>query len=183
MIKITKKTEKIPVYDIEVKDNHNFFANGLGVHNCENDEHTYVYDRTTDVLTCCVCGSETTAAGEMYSGWATDAVNGKYMYFVGGKYITGSTKIASEEATYFDKDGYAYDGTYTINGESCRFEKGNFVGCDTASVITAGSAGDNIDFILYSDGRLVFDGQGAMFDCTIISTSGDFSIILPTSVL
>lgn len=35
MIKITKKTEKIPVYDIEVEDNHNFFANGLCVHNCE----------------------------------------------------------------------------------------------------------------------------------------------------
>lgn len=35
MIKITKKTEKIPVYDIEVEDNHNFFANELCVHNCE----------------------------------------------------------------------------------------------------------------------------------------------------
>lgn len=35
MIKITKIKEKIPVYDIEVEDNHNFFANGLCAHNCE----------------------------------------------------------------------------------------------------------------------------------------------------
>ena len=35
MIEITKLKEKIPVYDIEVEDNHNFFANGLCVHNCE----------------------------------------------------------------------------------------------------------------------------------------------------
>lgn len=34
MIKITKKTEKIPVYDITVEKNHNFFANDVVVHNC-----------------------------------------------------------------------------------------------------------------------------------------------------
>lgn len=34
MIKITRKTGKIPVYDITVKKNHNFFANGIAVHNC-----------------------------------------------------------------------------------------------------------------------------------------------------
>jgi hypothetical protein len=34
MIKITKKTEKIPVYDITVEKNHNFFANDIAVHNC-----------------------------------------------------------------------------------------------------------------------------------------------------
>jgi ribonucleoside-diphosphate reductase alpha chain len=34
MIKITKKIGKIPVYDITVKKNHNFFANGIAVHNC-----------------------------------------------------------------------------------------------------------------------------------------------------
>ncbi len=34
MIKITKKIEKIPVYDITVEKNHNFFANGIAVHNC-----------------------------------------------------------------------------------------------------------------------------------------------------
>ena len=36
MLKIRKETRKIPVYDIEVEDNHNFFANGICVHNCES---------------------------------------------------------------------------------------------------------------------------------------------------
>ena len=36
MLKIRKENRKIPVYDIEVEDNHNFFANGICVHNCES---------------------------------------------------------------------------------------------------------------------------------------------------
>ena len=140
-----------------------------GVHYCDNDEHTYVYDRATDALTCSVCPYETTAAGEMYSGWATDAANGKYMYFASGKYVTGVIKIASVIATYFDADGYAYDGIYTIDGNACRFEKGLYVGCDTAKVITAGYDGGNVTFILYKDGELVLDGEGRVNDFTIPS--------------
>jgi len=34
MIKIRKLKKKIPVYDITVEDNHNFFANNILVHNC-----------------------------------------------------------------------------------------------------------------------------------------------------
>jgi len=34
--KITQRKEKIEVYDIKVKHNHNFFANGVLVHNCHN---------------------------------------------------------------------------------------------------------------------------------------------------
>lgn len=34
MIKIEKFETKIPVYDIRVKDNHNFYADGVLVHNC-----------------------------------------------------------------------------------------------------------------------------------------------------
>jgi ribonucleoside-diphosphate reductase alpha chain len=34
MLKITRKEEKIDVYDITVSDNHNFFANDILVHNC-----------------------------------------------------------------------------------------------------------------------------------------------------
>jgi len=34
--KIIKKRKKIDVYDIEVKDTHNFFANSVLVHNCHN---------------------------------------------------------------------------------------------------------------------------------------------------
>ena len=36
MLKIRRESRKIPVYDIEVEDNHNFFANGICVHNCES---------------------------------------------------------------------------------------------------------------------------------------------------
>lgn len=34
MLKIEHLEEEIPVYDITVKDNHNFYANGVLVHNC-----------------------------------------------------------------------------------------------------------------------------------------------------
>lgn len=34
MIKITKLTIKIPVYDITVEENHNFYANWILIHNC-----------------------------------------------------------------------------------------------------------------------------------------------------
>ena len=161
----------ITAYNIDTNGNRTVLDTyQKGVHYCDNDEHTYVYDRTTDALTCSVCPYETTAAGEMYSGWATDSETGKDMYFAGGKFVTGAVKIASEIAAYFDADGYAYDGVYTINGEECRFEKGLYVSCDTADVITAGSAGDKINFILYKDGKLVLDGEGRMSDYTISST-------------
>lgn len=35
MLEIIKINEKIPVYDVEIEGNHNFFANGLCAHNCE----------------------------------------------------------------------------------------------------------------------------------------------------
>lgn len=44
-LKITKMSAPLPVYDITVEDNHNFFANDILVHNCSEifqatDEHT-----------------------------------------------------------------------------------------------------------------------------------------------
>ena len=35
MIKIRKIKQKAPVYDITVKGNHNFYANNILVHNCQ----------------------------------------------------------------------------------------------------------------------------------------------------
>lgn len=40
MLKIKKIEKKISVYDMEVKDNHNFFANGILIRNCEIVQHT-----------------------------------------------------------------------------------------------------------------------------------------------
>ena len=60
MIKITKKTEKIPVYDIEVKDNHNFFANGLCVHNCEISLPSHSLDNFNNIpgeIGACILGN------------------------------------------------------------------------------------------------------------------------------
>lgn len=36
---------------------------------CQNDEHTYVHDRTTDELECSVCGYTENAAQTQYNGW------------------------------------------------------------------------------------------------------------------
>ena len=60
MIKITKKTEKIPVYDIEVKDNHNFFANSLCVHNCEISLPSHSLDNFNNIpgeIGACILGN------------------------------------------------------------------------------------------------------------------------------
>ena len=34
MLLIEELEEEIPVYDITIKDNHNFYANGILIHNC-----------------------------------------------------------------------------------------------------------------------------------------------------
>lgn len=60
MIKITKRTEKIPVYDIEVEDNHNFFANDVCVHNCEISQPAKSMDHYNNEIPeigCCILGN------------------------------------------------------------------------------------------------------------------------------
>ena len=129
---------------------------------CENDEHSYVYDRSTDKLACTACGYECIAQTSIYSGWATDSASGCAMYFVAGRYQTGY--VSQMNVFYlFDENGLAYEGEYVIGGETCLFEGGKFASCSTADIYLAGRAGDSCDFVLYQDGRMVISGSGDMY--------------------
>ena len=64
MLKIEKLIKKIPVYDLTVKDTHNFFANNILVHNCaeiieySNDEETAVCNLASLSLPSCIEGKK-----------------------------------------------------------------------------------------------------------------------------
>ena len=130
---------------------------------CENDEHTYLFDRETGRLRCTVCGYVSNALEEKYSGFVTEETSGRTMYLVAGVPLTGSMHY--EDSFYFaDDEGYAYDGEYEIGGEICIFEDGYFVAGKNAEVLAAGRAGDTVDFILYADGVFKFVGTGSTYD-------------------
>ena len=67
------------------------------------------------------------------------------------------------DTPYYFNNGIAVNGEYTINGETCIFEKGKYVSCSTADVLMAGWAGPKAYFILYSDGQFIFTGSGDMY--------------------
>ena len=130
---------------------------------CENDEHTYVYDSDTDILSCEKCGYKVGAKESSYPGWAQDLKTGRSRYFIGGVSATGV--LALVEGVYsFDQDGLAYEGVYEIHGEQCEFANGQFVRCTTADVLDAGLCGQTAVFVLYRDGRLIIDGNGEMVE-------------------
>ena len=128
---------------------------------CRNDEHTYVHDRTTDELECSVCGYTENAAQTQYNGWATDSESGRRVYFESGHRVIGSTKIGTVPI-YFDANGLALDGSYTICGETCLFEDGYYVGSESANVKVAGFSGVTVEWILYNDGTFKLGGYGAV---------------------
>ena len=128
---------------------------------CQNDEHTYVHDRTTDELECSVCGYTENAAQTQYNGWATDSESGRRVYFESGHRVIGSTKIGTVPI-YFDANGLALDGSYTICGETCLFEDGYYVGSESANVKVAGFSGVTVEWILYNDGTFKLGGYGAV---------------------
>ena len=126
---------------------------------CRNDEHTYVYDRSTGQLECSVCGHTENAAQVQYNGWATDSESGRRMYFTAGRYVTGYLFL--DEVNYnFDADGLAYTGEYIMDGQRCTFLDGQFV--PTENILLAGICGENACFVLYHDGRMVITGSGPL---------------------
>ena len=126
---------------------------------CQNDEHTYTYDRVSDELECSVCGHTELAAQTQYNGWAIDSQSGRRMYFTAGKYVTGYLFL--DETNYnFDADGLAYTGEYTMDGQTCTFQSGQFV--PTETVLLAGVCGADAYFVLYRDGRMVISGNGPL---------------------
>ena len=119
---------------------------------CQNDEHTYVYDRSTGQLECSVCGHTENAAQVQYNGWATDSESGRRMYFTAGRYVTGYLFL--DEVNYnFDADGLAYTGEYIMDGQRCTFLDGQFV--PTENILLAGICGENACFVL--ERRKVFN--------------------------
>ncbi len=125
------------------------------------DGHTWEsYDRDTGNLICSVCGTTTPAVGEYYTGLISDYATGNLLYLVGGIPRTGHQYISGLHY-YFDENGFAYDGAYVLCGEQCLFAEGQYVSCSTADVLLAGLAGTNVNFVFYSDGRLVLEGSGA----------------------
>ncbi len=152
----------IEAYDVDANGNKTLFDKKTwGVESC--DEHVFSYNLETDLLTCSVCKNSYTAKEIMYSGWATEENSGKYMYFVGGNKQTGYLNL---DSTFylFDENGFAYQGEYTLCGETCKFEKGRFVESTNATVLDAGKVGTNAAYVIYSDGTMVIDGTGKTYD-------------------
>ena len=126
---------------------------------CENDEHTYVYDGETGTLECSVCRHTENAAEVQYTGWATDKATDRKIYFAAGRWVTGYLFLDGKNYN-FDSNGLAYEGEYTIGGETCTFTGGEFVPNDKLAL--AGICGADAWFVLYQDGRMVIGGTGAL---------------------
>jgi len=95
MIKIEKLNEKIPVYDITVEDNHNFFGNDILVHNCSE------IMETTNAETTAIC-TLTSIPVQKY------IIDGVYDFIGLGKVarsITKSLNIALEVNEYSTPEG------------------------------------------------------------------------------
>lgn len=133
----------------------------ISKYRCADDDHTYVYNSLSGNLKCLVCDYEVNAETAKYSGFATDKKTERKMYFVSGKYMTGHQYLNGIHY-YFDENGLAYDGEYTIGGETCLFNDGQYVSCSSAEVIIAGICGENAEFVLYKNGTFVISGTGAI---------------------
>ncbi len=154
----------VTTYDVQADGTKTIFDTYTKTNDtCADDEHDYVYDRTSDIVKCDTCGYTFEAKTELFSGWARDKETNGKMYFVGGKYLTNYQYLSSTPY-YFDENGIAYNGTITIGGEKCKFQDGKYVSCSTADVIIAGKAGLNVDFVLYTDGTFKLTGSGNMYD-------------------
>ena len=97
----------------------------------------------------------------VYTGfYETD--DGLLMYFFENEYAIGSQYV--DGIVYnFDDNGYGLEGDIIIDGTTCQFENGQLVGSDIVHIIDAGIAGDDIMYVLYSDGTIVLEGSGATY--------------------
>ncbi len=131
---------------------------------CENGNHDYVWDRETDELTCKNCPFVSTMEDERLSDFVWDAATGRLMYLVAGQLTPGIVSI-NNVVYYFDEEGLAYeDGTYTFCGETCTILNGTVVSWDNEHVLGIGMAGYDIGYVVYDDGTMYLDGNGAMWD-------------------
>ncbi len=99
-----------------------------------------------------------------YTDFYTTA-DGKLMYFVGNKPLTGYQYLASKPY-FFDANGYGFEGEYILCGETCVFDDGHFVSCSTANVLNAGMVGPKAEYVIYADGTFKLDGSGETYSFT-----------------
>lgn len=128
-------------------------------------DHEFVHDRSTDVLTCSVCGAEQGAAETRYSGLAVDEATGRTVYFANGALQTGDFKL-NNTFRYFDADALGYEGDVQVCGETCQFEGGVYVSSSNPNVVAAGFSGTNVQWVLYRNGTMKLEGAGATRDYT-----------------
>ena len=125
---------------------------------CANG-HSYIYDKENNKIYCSECNHKPL----FYSGWASD-INGKgKYYFVSGSYLKGYQSIENK-AYYFNENGLAYDGEYTICGEKCTFKDGKFVSSTTSELLDAGWCGKNIGYVITTSGTLRLEGSGSTYN-------------------
>ncbi len=157
----------VTAYDVEKDGTVNVLDTfGKEIEYCANGDHSYVWDRETDKVTCSECPFTSTMKKEIISGLVRDAETGRLMYLIAGQpqtgYVTEGTNVY-----YFDENGLAYkDGTYTFCGETCTMKDGQVVSWENEKVIDIGMAGFNIGFVVYDDYSMYLEGEGDMWDFT-----------------
>jgi len=73
------------------------------------ETHNYVYDREADKLICSDEGCETPEAPADYTGPATDKETGKFMYFIGGEFVTDWFQLGNETYHLDKETGLAHE--------------------------------------------------------------------------
>ena len=92
-----------------------------------------------------------------------ETADGKLMYFVNNESVTGYQYL-NGKAYYFDDNGIGLEGQHVMAGETCLFEKGLYVSCSTADIVSGGMIGPDATYVLYSDGTLKIGGTGETYD-------------------
>ena len=86
--------------------------------------------------------------------------NGKTMFFVNNEYLTGAQPLGND-FYYFDDNGFGIEGEFVICGETCLFAGGRFASAN--NIVDAGWCGDNVEYVVYSDGLLKLAGSGMTY--------------------
>ncbi len=84
---------------------------------CADDEHSYIYDSITDLLSCSVCGYRCYALECMYPGTAIDKYTGDILTFVAGKIYIAKNGIIDVDGVwyYYENDVKSYAGLIKID--------------------------------------------------------------------
>ena len=97
---------------------------------CARDGHQLeepVFDRETGKLICNNCELEVDPVAKDFTGPAKDKETQRAMYFISGVAQTGEF-LLDQDVFYFDEEGVALDGTFTMDEVEKSFENGKLVG-------------------------------------------------------